>query len=300
MKELLEITNKHLPDHIKPPITLYQYTDYSALKGIIESKKIWMTEFCQMNDPAEYKYAIDKFFSFVKETDNDCNFLKYTNKVQEIIEENALKSEIKDKFNVFLACFMADGEFLPAWREYGRQGKGFSIGFKFSLPTNSREISDKLSFQLKEVIYDDKKVEKYHRKLYHKVKSFFDTMHIEEELQILANSLITQLVISSQFIKYRFYSFEKEWRFSVLTMDKSPLNKNISVLTRCKDPQNPYCDIIRYIETSKFETSNFISEIIVGCKNDFNVAKSEIVKLLKDNDYDTDKIKIKKSEVLIR
>lgn len=46
-------------DHIGKPIpsTLWHYTSYAALQGIISSKRVWATEYRFLNDREEFLHA---------------------------------------------------------------------------------------------------------------------------------------------------------------------------------------------------------------------------------------------------
>ena len=37
---------------------LFHYTSFSALKGVLESRALWATDICYLNDAAEYRYAV--------------------------------------------------------------------------------------------------------------------------------------------------------------------------------------------------------------------------------------------------
>lgn len=111
---------------IRPPKTLYHYTNQQGLLGIIGERKIWATEINYLNDHSEFNYAcllakeiIDEFIKNhgARIMQDALTTLKRTiDTFPEIAEIYVFSLSIKD-------------DLLSQWRAYGDKSSGYSIGF---------------------------------------------------------------------------------------------------------------------------------------------------------------------------
>jgi hypothetical protein len=95
----------------------YHYTDFKALKNILESKAIRLTSYESLNDSTEGKYLIEQLDGKID------NYDKFTNLM--------LK-------NLYIGCFSFYGNLLSQWCRYGE----FSIGFDWDLLKEEKRIED--------------------------------------------------------------------------------------------------------------------------------------------------------------
>lgn len=108
----------------EPPLTLYHYCSASTFIKIIESRKLWLTDFSKMNDYAEETWAAKLVYQLHSqmarnEEGSEC----FCNHYQEEYESRRLRAR------KFLCCFSENGDSLSQWRAYSDNGAGFAIGF---------------------------------------------------------------------------------------------------------------------------------------------------------------------------
>lgn len=109
------------------PDKLFHYTTLNGLRGIIESKTLWLTKAAYLNDRSELKHAITLFqqeaiSQAVALPDKSAD-------VGELLREAAHQLDSFQKTNICLASFCEDGDLLSQWRGYGSSGSGVALGF---------------------------------------------------------------------------------------------------------------------------------------------------------------------------
>ena len=135
MKELECFLNKHDKD---PKKTLFHYTNFVGLKGILQTRRLWLTDHKYLNDPSEIAHGKNNILNYIEKNithnSNLQGFLKKT--LADIIDQG---------YKTFLTSFCQREDYLPAWRYYGDNGAGFAIGFnkKYFLRSDPSENIDK-------------------------------------------------------------------------------------------------------------------------------------------------------------
>jgi len=137
----------------EPPELLFHYTNSGGLLGILNSSRLWATNFRFLNDASEVAYGVGLFESVVKER------LADTEKdVISVFLERTLRTAnaFDGMFDFYIACFCERDDLLNQWRVYAGSGGGFAIGLK------SKEIGRRWGdldpiqdFVLRKVIYDE-------------------------------------------------------------------------------------------------------------------------------------------------
>jgi len=300
--KLKEYHDKNQPIPQKP---LYHYTSFLGLSGILQSKNLWLTDHKFLNDPSEIEHGkhiiLNQINNHINKNKKLCDFMKFF--FDDIMTRG---------YKTFVTSFCKEGDYLPAWRYYGNNGAGFSIGFRKNYFTPLESTDKKTATSLYKVEYAENSS--------NQVKEIFGiadnalnswtsqkTTAIEPFLNILIASLIT--IVPS--MKHPDYNTEQEWRLCLpriyfesenrwepyefptdqLIIDKidhqqiPPFLKTIkSDIPRLTSNKFGYCDI---------ET------IYVGPRLDFITAKTALEKMLLDNgisDSELKGISIKKSE----
>lgn len=100
--------------------TIYQYTTWKGLKGIIKDQELWFTDYQFLNDPTEIKYAVSYFAENI--------FTEEQRAGKEDFYERQTSTLVSKPF--YFASMCAEKDYLPAWRMYADDGAGFAIGFK--------------------------------------------------------------------------------------------------------------------------------------------------------------------------
>lgn len=114
--------------------TIYHYTSASALKSILENKKLWLTRWDFLNDPTEYLYIHDIIDKTLEQFSADEKF-----KVL-IRDRNSWKRKCKiekrpynKEIDVYIASFSKSSDNLALWQGYTKsaQADGYCIGFDY-------------------------------------------------------------------------------------------------------------------------------------------------------------------------
>ena len=129
-----------------PRESLYHYTAFSGLMGIVESRSLWATDIRYMNDSAELKHTVDLIRAEI------------TRRIGAGAADTGLLNHFLDWVShrvtnghlLFAASFRSHGNLLSQWRGYSKLGKGVSLGFD---PDYIVRCARGQSFQIGKCIY---------------------------------------------------------------------------------------------------------------------------------------------------
>lgn len=120
---LTDITRELYADN--PTETIYHYTSFKGVLGIVNDRAIWAGDIRYMNDASELKHCVD--------------LIKHA--IADRLKSSPLSAPILQAFIVWLSqrmtnghmlfgiSFRANGNLLSQWRGYSEPGKGVSLGF---------------------------------------------------------------------------------------------------------------------------------------------------------------------------
>jgi hypothetical protein len=267
------------------PSTLYHYSNLSALKGIIESKKLWATHIKFLNDKNEIKYAFEEItIPIIKGFSQNKNL-----KLLEYFERLEKGFETTDSLDFYITSFSEKRDCLSQWRSYGNGYASVCIGFnseKFIL--NKSEII----LLLNKMVYDKEKQRDSIRSFLSDVcdiqSKYPDEKISEEQYREFFNILFR---LSAQ-IKHPSWEEESEWRLTYLLGRHEEIKPELRI---------GRASLIPYISNNPFEQGVFekcgISEILLPESDNFENSKMAIEKLLDINGFE--KVRITKSEIPI-
>ncbi|MGB4948672.1 MAG: DUF2971 domain-containing protein [Candidatus Competibacter denitrificans] len=130
-----------------PQETLYHYTSFKGLLGIVDSGVLWASDVRYMNDSAEMKHSADLIREDVtRRMAEGHHNPKLLNEFLEWISYRITNGHM-----LFGASFRSNGNLLSQWRSYSALGKGVSLGFS---PDHILQCAQKQSFQVGKCIYD--------------------------------------------------------------------------------------------------------------------------------------------------
>jgi hypothetical protein len=256
---------------------VYHYTGADAISKIIQNDTLWVSEKGFLNDIYEFSYPLSirhELLALCNES-NKKDLLDFADGI------------IKYKFYIF--SLSTDADSMPLWSEYC-SCKGYCMGLDIN------ELIDK--FQAKnipfihgKVIYNKKRQEKLVQEETDYVREFINEINMfkrwnDEEGKIA--SAMASIEKLSHFFKKPVYRSEKEYRFVFAVRKKD------GIVTKFRDKNGI---IIPYIEIDKLNKLP-IKEIIIGPKNDIDMAKQDIENLLKSKQYEN--VSIKESEATLR
>lgn len=145
MDKIKNITLKLYSDN--PQETLYHYTSFKGLLGIVDSGVLWASDVRYMNDSAEMKHTADLIRAdIVSRIAGGHNNPKLLNQFLDWVSYRITNGHM-----LFGASFRSNGNLLSQWRSYSSLGKGVSLGFK---PTQILQCAKSQSFQVGKCIYE--------------------------------------------------------------------------------------------------------------------------------------------------
>ena len=182
--------------------TLYHYTDFNAMRGIITNGEIWLWNLRRMNDSQEMQYFIKELKIAVKK-----QLLQKEYECMERTFSENLKNF--DKLSSYAACFSEYSDDAAQWARYAKNGMGVCIAFNKKLLA---KIGEAGHAPLCKVNYsrncDDLSIVKEMAQLIKKIAANTNPLPSTEKIHEVFNRLIT----SSPLFKHPSFISEKEYR----------------------------------------------------------------------------------------
>ncbi|MBO4508970.1 MAG: DUF2971 domain-containing protein [Spirochaetaceae bacterium] len=126
-----EMTNQISPDNQRiaqevetcpEAQTLYHYTDFNAMRGIISNGEIWLWNLRRMNDSQEMQYFIKELKIAVRKLLEP----EFYARMEQLFSEN-LKDF--DTLSSYASCFSEYADDAAQWTRYAKNGMGVCIAF---------------------------------------------------------------------------------------------------------------------------------------------------------------------------
>lgn len=105
--------------------TLYHYTDFQAVDGILRCAQLRVNNVLRMNDSAEMRHFMNRLCAAVTERLEREGDGAQVNAVRALFRE-----ELKREYSAFAACFSFHRDDAAQWERYGNRGRGVCIGFR--------------------------------------------------------------------------------------------------------------------------------------------------------------------------
>ena len=305
-KILADIFWKEVGKSIRPESLsnkVYHYTSVEGLLGILSDKQVWMTNSQFLNDSTELLY-----------------FKTLTSEVKELFKSKLLKEFTKDKvnkddlltlftetfddavknrfddpesnFEVYVLSLSDNSDSLTLWGNYAK-GKGYSLCFDTKLLISKVDEFEGGYLVYNKVIYNkEQQLETLSEAL---LKTFRILLNIDIEMEKLRGELLAYFnsLIISYSIFFKHHSFEQEDEFRIAFTTYSDEQTSEQVFFRTNDEA-----IIPYIRIN-FEDSD-LRGIVVGPKNNSDLAEIGIKTFLQKKGFDFDKVSIEKSVIPLR
>lgn len=133
---------------IEPEGLLWHYTDTQGLEGIVRNRTIRLSHPGFLNDPSELQYANSVYDEMLDRLASGQDDL-----AQEFVSGyRAYEKEERFPFNNhFVASFCKDHDQLELWRQYGDDGRGFSLGFRVK---ELKDVVVRQALYVYRVLYD--------------------------------------------------------------------------------------------------------------------------------------------------
>ena len=134
------------------PELLFHYTTSSGMRGIVDSSRLWATNYRFLNDTSEVGYGAGLFEALVRERlvglENDVlsEFLTRT-----LRTANSFDGMV----DCYIACFCERDDLLNQWRSYAGSGGGYALGLRAKeIGRRWGQLERTQDFVLRKVIYD--------------------------------------------------------------------------------------------------------------------------------------------------
>ncbi len=209
IKELADSLYSSIPEN-----TLYHYTSFSGLLGIVKSKALWASDIRFLNDAAELKNTADLLQNEISRR----LLIGQGNPTLLNQFRDWLSHRITDGGMLFVISLTPNGNLLSQWRGYCPFGNGISIGFN---PTMISQCANTQSFQIGKCIYDNEMHTTISKKIIDVIESLaFDKgenkvaskRHPTESFYDIFEGIEQVLLRIAAILKHPSFKEEEEWR----------------------------------------------------------------------------------------
>jgi len=264
----------------------YHYTTIKALRGIVESNTLWVSNAMFLNDSSEVKYARKVIEETIKENK------EIENEVIKIIE-NFIQDIIDNSEQIFVLSTSNNKDSQLLWSNYSRLD-GYCLGFDFS------KVWDRMYLKSND---NDKKINKLNFKQNISIDKVIYNKKEQKEF------IREPLLIINKFYKnnpQKELSRFKHYFFHVLMMFKNPKFKHeeefriVFYLPEYEKYVDYYVSngiLIPYIEIN-FEQKIPLKYIKIGPRNNVDIAIASIESFLQSNGFEN--VEVTKSDIPLR
>lgn len=291
--------SKILEQHAEPNGTIYHYTNWRGLKGILTSQQLWLSSYRHLNDTSEIKHAVHIIREHALNNCKDYNMELYLGDFFSDIEDLISKTT-----DFFICSFCAEQNYLYAWRAYANDGAGFSLGFKKEFFTGSTAMPDpntpsfgrgSIFYTYDDILMEISDLTAIVQKDLENNDAFSNHKDaLAARLRIAKYFLATLLPYLSS-IKHQAYKEEREYRIYT-RMDEA--NTTQTFFTASEDTESPHLNSKKRVYYT-FDIQH-VSEIWIGPRLNFEHAKYDIMVLLdslKTKGYHVNDIQILRSGI---
>ena len=198
---------------LEPDGLLWHYTDTKGLEGIVQNRTIRLSHPSFLNDPSELQYANSVYKEMLDMLANHQSPLaqKFASGYQDYRKD--------ENFPVpFVASFCSDQDNLELWRQYGDDGRGFSLGFRMKelkdvLERQTQQMEIPSQIYVYRILYNKNEQDDLRNKILNFNLNYFQKIDKTGENPIkVYNQLGTMLDFFIPFFKHPCYENEKENR----------------------------------------------------------------------------------------
>ncbi len=197
-----------------PKETLYHYTTFTGLLGIVGSRALWASDIRYMNDSAELRHTAD----LIRKEITQRIAAGHRNPILLNQFLDWVSHRITNGHLLFGASFRSNGNLLSQWRGYSRLGKGVSLGFN---PTYILKCAQAQSFQIGKCIYDPTEQQRLIVKVVNAVEDLAHECCENDDptkpdgnppYHAVFRQIESQLLRIAAVLKHPSYQEEAEWR----------------------------------------------------------------------------------------
>jgi hypothetical protein len=119
------VDDAYITSPSKIPELVYHYTDAAGLIGMLQSNKIWATDYRFLNDKSEVGHTRKAVRSIVSTALGSCKDETCAKFYREILAYQ----EVESTADSYVFSLSEEGDDLGQWRGYAKEGYGFTVGF---------------------------------------------------------------------------------------------------------------------------------------------------------------------------
>jgi hypothetical protein len=134
------------------PELLFHYTTASGMRGILDSSRLWATNYRFLNDASEVAHSASLFETLIQE-----RFAKAQNDVVSEFITRTLRTanDFDGMLDCYIACFCERDDLLNQWRTYAGSGGGYALGLTTKeIGRRWGKLERPQDFVLRRVVYD--------------------------------------------------------------------------------------------------------------------------------------------------
>lgn len=220
--QVVEESRQRLQAHI--PEFLYHYTNSSGMRGILDSSRIWATNFRFLNDASEVEYGVALFDEVVQERLNKTKDTNFSEFLKQTLHE---AKEYNGTLDCYIACFCERDDLLNQWRVYAGSGGGYALGFRtedIGIDWD-KSCHPQHDFTLHKVIYD----KELQKKLITEILDLGENClsrasegvpqpYVDSLISLCAYHIALDSVDYLMYFKHPAFAVEEEWRLCHVTM----------------------------------------------------------------------------------
>ncbi len=192
----------------RPRETLYHYTTFKGVFGIVQSKALWASDIRYMNDSAELRHTVDLIKRETRaRIDRNSGSAKLLNAFGEWLNRKLTHGHL-----LFAASFRENGNLLSQWRGYSTVGKGVSLGFD---PAMLEQRAQRQGFKIARCVYVEREQKALISQLVDAVEFLAnDLAEVDGKVDYLAAfaKIETDLLTVAAVLKHPSFEEEAEWR----------------------------------------------------------------------------------------
>ena len=201
------------PLHANAPYAVYHYTDAAALKGILETGRLWAADMLYLGASREvsYAYGVIRDHLHKRLTPSQRSVADF------VVRAEAALDPRRWNRSLFVACFCEDGDALSQWRAHA--GDGYSLGLRTAvLDTVGVRVQNA---SLRRVVYDAEQQSALLQRLLDRALAVVSgaTSAPEDERAAIENAVLEFLIDHTiEFVasfKPPTFREEAEWRLAV-------------------------------------------------------------------------------------
>ncbi len=132
----------------KVPEFVYHYTDASGLYGMLNNKKLWLTDYRFLNDTTEFSHIYNLLGDVRTEILSQAHLSDVKRRLLAAISYEKIEG-----LDSFVFSCSQEKDDLSQWRGYAKEGQGFTIGFDasrlhaLSLPNDAEFAFAKVDYE---------------------------------------------------------------------------------------------------------------------------------------------------------